>query len=232
MGKKTLGILGGMGPQATADLFQRIIDLTKAEKDQEHMDIIIEDLPQIPDRIGAILGDAESPFPKLLAGARNLERAGAEVIVMPCITAHYYWKDLKDAISVPFLNMLDVAASASADRFGKATAGILCSAATNRTGLMADALQKQGIPYLVPEEAQQQEISEIILAVKAKQPTEPLWQRMLPIIRSMQERGAAYFVLACTELPILGRGRTEAPLIDSTSELAAAAIRACGYETV
>ena len=90
-GKKTIGILGGMGPEATVNLFNLIVSLTKAEKDNEHIPIIIINNPKIPDRTDAIINDRESPLPSLIKAAQKLEKVGADFIVMPCITAHYYY---------------------------------------------------------------------------------------------------------------------------------------------
>jgi len=230
--KKILGILGGMGPQATIDLFQRIVDLTKAETDQQHLRIVVDNYPQIPDRIAAVLAGGEDPLPALLEAAQNLERCGAGCIVIPCVTAHFFLPRLAELISVPILNMPELVAQACGRQFPNAVAGLLCSAATAKSGLFGQALERQGVAFLLPEEQEQQEISRLILAVKAKGDPEALWQRLLPIIRSLRERGADYLALACTELPVIARGHEEIPLIDATGELARAAIRFCGYETV
>lgn len=88
---KVIGILGGMGPEATAELFLRIIKATPAQRDQDHLRVIVDNNPKIPDRTAAILGEGQSPLPEMVRTARNLERAGVDFIVMPCNTAHYYY---------------------------------------------------------------------------------------------------------------------------------------------
>ena len=100
MKEKIIGILGGMGPEATADLFYKIIKLTPAKKDQEHLRIIIDNNPKIPDRTKAILYKGENPLPELIKTAQNLEKAGANFIIMPCNTAHYYHHEIQKIINI------------------------------------------------------------------------------------------------------------------------------------
>ena len=105
--KKTIGILGGMGPEATARLFQLIIDHTQADTDEDHIPVIIHNEPRIPDRTEAILGRGPSPLPALIDAAVRLQAAGAQLILMPCHTAHHYHPDIVVHLQVPFLNMIE-----------------------------------------------------------------------------------------------------------------------------
>jgi len=109
--KRVIGILGGMGPAATLALYERILALTSAECDQDHLHVIIDSNPKIPDRTAAILGDGESPLPAMIEGARTLERAGANVLVIPCNTAHHWLADLQKAVSIPIIDMINETAS-------------------------------------------------------------------------------------------------------------------------
>jgi len=111
MPEKIIGILGGMGPEATIDLFYKIIKFTPAEKDQEHLRIIIDNNPKIPDRTNAILGTGKDPLPELITTAKNLEKAGADFIIMPCNTAHYFISKIQKNISIPILNMIQETAN-------------------------------------------------------------------------------------------------------------------------
>src|SRR4030042_3354613 len=116
MPEKIIGILGGMGPEATIDLFYKIIKSTPAEKDQDHLRIIIDNNPKIPDRTAAILGKAEDPLPALQETAQNLEKAGADFIIIPCNTAHYFLSSIQESVNIPVLNMLEETAKETKKR--------------------------------------------------------------------------------------------------------------------
>ena len=110
MTKKSIGILGGMGPLATADLFRKIVLMTKAERDSDHIRIYIDDNCFIPDRTGAILRGGESPLPQMRDSLSKLQACGADCIIMPCNTAHYFLPELKKDASVPFISILEATA--------------------------------------------------------------------------------------------------------------------------
>lgn len=103
---KTIGILGGMGPQASADLYQKIIKYTKATRDQDHIPVLLYSWPQIADRTASILNQTDEALPQLIEGARRLEQAGADYLAIACITAHYYIEQVRESVSIPVLNML------------------------------------------------------------------------------------------------------------------------------
>ena len=104
---KTLGIIGGLGPMASAYLLRLIIEMTDAKTDQEHLDVILFDRPQVPDRTAYILDRTKpSPLPSMRDTAQTLERLGAGVICAPCVTSHYFYKELQESVSVPFLHMV------------------------------------------------------------------------------------------------------------------------------
>ncbi|HET6780529.1 MAG TPA: amino acid racemase, partial [bacterium] len=115
MGEKVIGVLGGLGPWATLDLFEKILTLTPAAKDQDHLRLIIDNNPKIPDRSPAILGTGEDPTPALVETARNLERAGADFIVIPCNTAHFFYDAVRRAVSIPVLHIMDEVAASAGD---------------------------------------------------------------------------------------------------------------------
>ncbi len=230
--KKTLGILGGMGPLATADLFHKITVLTKAASDQEHIHVLIDSDPSIPDRTDALLHGGQDPLPKMTASLRNLERAGAECIVMPCNTAHGFLQALQARTSLPILNMPALTAARCRELYGDRQACILATSGTLETGIYHRALQEQGVPFLTPEKYEEEILMHLIYdVVKASKPLQPekeTWQHLLDSLRAV---GAEYFLLACTELPILAEGlAVPGPFVDPTAELARAAILFCGYE--
>ena len=232
MMKKRLGILGGMGPMATADLYRKVVELTDADNDYGHIRVIIDSNTAIPDRTAAILSGGADPLPEMLSATNNLVSCGAECIIMPCNTAHYFLPELQAQISVPILDMTKIAAQKSAELYPGKTAAILATRGTLATGVYARALEDCGVEYIVPDEKEQSTlmylIYEVVKASRPLSPEKPLWSSLLDGLR---EKGADYFLLACTELPILsGYLAIPGPFVDCTEELAKAAITYCGYE--
>ena len=229
--KKSIGILGGMGPLATADLFRKIVEMTDAESDRDHIRIYIDDHAQIPDRTAAILSGGEDPLPYMKESLRKLISCGADCIIMPCNTAHFFLPALQKESTVPFLSILEETAKAASVRFPGETAGLLATKGTLSAGLYQHAFEEQGLAYLTPDEEEQDALMRVIYdGVKAGAPTEQYREDMERVIAQMQENGASYFVLGCTELPIaadLLELRIQA--VDPTAELARAAISYAGY---
>ena len=229
--KKTIGILGGMGPLATADLFQKITLLTEAETDRDHIRVYIDSNVNIPDRTAAILNGGPDPVPEMASALRHLEACGADCVIMPCNTAHYFLPRLQAMTELPFLSMLEATAKTCAKRFPGQTAAILATKGTLATGLYETALDAQGVRCLVPDAGEQDVLMHLIYdIVKASKPLEPeqdAWQALLDGLRA---RDADYFILGCTELPIIADTLPQpGPFVDPTAELAKAAIRFCGY---
>ena len=230
--KKTIGILGGMGPLATADLFYKITTLTKASCDCDHIRVYIDSNAAIPDRTAAILHGGADPVEEMASALRNLEACGADCVIMPCNTAHYFIPQLEKRTKLPILNMLTITAESCAKHYPGKTAAILATDGTIQTGLYDRALEEAGVPYLHPRREEQAAVMHMVYdVVKASLPILPeadTWTRMLDTLRT---QGADYFILGCTELPILAETLpAEGPFIDPTTELAKAAIRYCGYE--
>ncbi len=228
--KKTIGILGGMGPMATADLFQKITALTDAAGDNEHIRVYIDSNASIPDRTAAILDGGEDPVPAMADALRHLELCGADCVVMPCNTAHYFLPRLEPLTRLPFLSMIEVSAAACRERFPGKAVGILATTGTLSAGLYQDALAAAGVPFLVPDEGEREALMEVIYqGVKAGAPPESYRESFLSVTEGMAVRGAACFLLACTELPLAVRELgLDLPCVDPTEELAKAAIRFCG----
>ena len=230
--KKTIGILGGMGPLATADFYRKIVEHTAADNDNGHIRVYIDSNSAIPDRTAAILSGGADPVPEMLSALRNLEKCGADCIVMPCNTAHYFLPRLQEQTSLPILNMPELAAKRCGELFPGGKACILATNGTLDSGVYCRALEKSSVPYLLPDTEERTALMHLIYdVVKGGLPLKPeesLWQTMLD---SLRDKGADYFVLACTELPILADAYADpGPYVDSTLELAAAAIRFCGFE--
>lgn len=229
--KKTIGILGGMGPLATADLFHKIIAATKAEGDNDHIRVFIDSNSAIPDRTGAILFGGEDPVPEMRSALRNLEKCGADCIIMPCNTAHYFLPRLRALTKTPILSMPEITAERCAELYPGKRAAILGTMGTLQTGLYDAALEKRGVPYLLPDREQQAELMRLIYdVVKAGKPLPPEKTGWSLLLRGLRKRGAEYFILACTELPILASALSDpGPFVDPTAELARAAVIFCGY---
>lgn len=224
MHKNTVGILGGMGPEATADLFLKIIKCTPARKDQDHLRVVIDNNPAIPDRTAAILRGGEDPRPALTSTAKNLEMAGADFIVIPCNTAHFFYDAIAGAVSIPVLHMMNETADNLIER-GLLKVGLLASDGTIESGLYHRALESRGIEVIVPEPEKQQMVMKAIYGVKSgefEKPTQYVRQVSGELIR----HGAKAIIAGCTEIPlILKDGDLEMPVVDATMVLAKAAVR-------
>ena len=230
--KKTIGILGGMGPLATADLFRKIVVMTKADSDNDHIRIFIDNNAAIPDRTAAILRGGKDPTEEMASALRNLEKCGADCIVVPCNTAHYFIPRLQEMTDIPIMNMLEITAREAAKRFPGKKGAILATTGTLSTGLYDRALAAAGVDTVVPDEAQRKTLMYLIYdVVKASRPLGEAAETWAGLLDELRGRGADYFILGCTELPILADSLdAPGPFIDPTAELAAAAIRFCGYE--
>ncbi len=229
--KKALGILGGMGPLATADLFKKLVLLTDAACDGDHIRIYIDNDPAIPDRTAAILSGGEDPLPEMERALRTLERCGAECVVLPCNTAHYFLPQLQARTALPILSMLDATAEACVRAYPGRRAGILATRGTLATGLYDRALAAKGIGCVLPDEPGKEALMRAIYeGVKKGAELGPMRADLLSLLERMTAWGADYFVLACTELPIV-REVLDLPgeFVDPTVELAKAAIRFCGH---
>jgi len=216
-----------MGPWATLDFFEKILRLTPAKTDQEHLRVIIDNNPKIPDRSPAIVGTGEDPTPALVAGARTLQQAGADVIVIPCNTAHYFYERVQNAVSIPVLHIMEeVAATAREEVPTARVLGILATAAAVSSGLYARACARRGIEVVNPDPSGQQVVNRAIYGVKGGQMGPEITAGLKKIADGLVGRGAQALVLGCTELPfVLKPQDVRVPLLDSNQILARAAVR-------
>ena len=227
MPEKIIGILGGMGPEATIDLFYKIIKSTPAEKDQDHLRIIIDNNPKIPDRTTAILGKGEDPLPALQETARNLEKAGADFIIIPCNTAHYYISQIQESVNIPILNMIEETAKETQQRTPQIKKiGLLASMGTYKMEIYHQHFKKFNIEVISPEEKDKEEVMKVIYAVKAGDLSEKGKKNIIQIAQKLIDKGAEAIIAGCTEIPlILKEGDVPVPLIDPTKVLAEIAIQ-------
>ncbi len=226
--KKTIGIIGGMGPMATCDLMKKIIDNTDAPCDQAHLRICVDSNTNIPDRTAAILGGGADPRPEMIKSAVALQEMGADVLIVPCNTAHFFLPDVQKCVDIPILNMLQETARALYDQ-GVRTAAVLATDGTVRSGLYDAALKEKGITPVYPDPDEQKMIMSIIYDyVKAGKPY-PHADRVRAMQTHLLEQGVQTMILGCTELPVaFAQWDTVIPTADPTRFLARAAIRYAG----
>ncbi|MBR2186007.1 MAG: amino acid racemase [Lachnospiraceae bacterium] len=226
MDKKKLGIIGGMGPLATAYFYEKIIERTEASCDQDHIVTYIISDPEIPKRVEYILGESElSPGPHMSDIAVKLQDMGADIIVMPCVTAHFFYKEISEKLTVRMLNILDETTAVLKDR-GIKSAGILATRATVKSGILQNALEEGGIASVTPDEAEAEEISRIIFS-EIKTGKRADLDSLYRIMDNMRERGAETCLIACTDLSAALGGSREGKFTDLLDILADAAVREC-----
>ncbi len=227
MPEKIIGILGGMGPEATIDLFYKIIKFTPAEKDQDHLRIIIDNNPKIPDRTAAILGKGEDPLPALQESARNLEKAGADFIIIPCNTAHYFLPLIQESVKIPILNMIEETTKETQKRISPIQkVGLLASIGIYETEIYHQHFKKFNIEVISPEEKDKEEVMKAIYAVKAGNLSKGIKKSILKIAQELIDKGAEAIIAGCTEIPlILKEGDASVPIIDPTQILAKIAVQ-------
>jgi len=227
MKEKTIGILGGMGPEATLDLYRRILLHTPARNDQEHLHVIIDSNSKIPSRNEAVLHGGADPTPMQCASARTLEKAGVDFIIMPCNSAHIFLPALRQSVSIPFLSIVDATIEALLQQAPHTKCvGLLSTPAVAARRVYADPLQALGIETLVPDAAGQEEVYGVISSVKAGNKSAQVSARLKAQADILIALGAQAIFLACTELPlVLGQADLEVPVLDTLETLAVAAVR-------
>jgi len=227
MADKIIGIMGGMGPEATIDLFQKIVAATPAKTDQEHLRIIIDNNPKIPSRQAAALEGGEDPTPLLVSTARNLEKAGADFLVMPCNAAHIFYQAVAESVRIPVLHIADETVAEAIRRFPDLkTVGMLASTATIQLRLYHDRFEAKGVAAISPSESEQERVQAAIFSVKAGNKGSEVRKAVRDVGESLAAKGAQLLVTACTELPlVLQDGDASVPVLDPTLCLALAAVR-------
>ncbi len=199
--KPRLGILGGMGPQATQIFYQRILDRTDAERDQEHLPTLILSDTEMPDRTTAILsGKGETVYQRLLDDARLLQRSGCTAIAIPCNTSHYFVDKLQSELSVPILHMVRETCKALAAR-GCKRVGILATDGTVQTGLYQTECAAQGFEAVAPDPATQALVMSIIYD-EIKKGEKGSREKFAAIDRALRAMGCDAAILGCTELSV------------------------------
>ena len=232
--KKTIGIIGGMGSEATSDLFRSIVDQTRASRDRDHIPIIVFNNPSIPDRSDFILGKGPDPVPFLVESARKLESWGANFLVMPCNTAHYFIESIRNAVSIPLINMIEESANWVLQAYPNlSTIGLVSTLGIYKTEVYSKFYKEKGLEIIVPDEDKRQNIMNAIYGdhgIKAGYKKEAA-KLVQPALDQLLDHGAQAIITGCTELPlILDFLKIPVPLINPTKILAKKSIEIVGGE--
>lgn len=225
---KKLGVIGGLGPMATALYMQMMIEMTEAETDQQHIEMIVYNCPQIPDRTGYILGKSKSsPVTKMIEIGKKLVDEGAELITFPCVTANYFYPELSQGIGAPILNIVDEACSYFKEHQIK-NIGLLATSGTVASGIFQDAFARAELNLILPDEEGQRDIMCVIYDnVKANQPVD--MGRFHGVAEQLQGNGAEIIILGCTELSVVQENyNIGAGYLDLMRLMARNAVQYCG----
>ena len=226
--RKILGVIGGLGPIATAHFMELVINMTDVQTDQEHLPMIVYNMPFVPDRTAYILDNTkENPLPTMLEIGQALHRQGASCVAIPCMTAHYFYGELESGIPVPLVNgVAQTVAHLKANGIKKV--GIMATDGTVRSGIFHRELLAQGLEPIVPGEAAQADVMHLIFNnVKAGKPAE--MNRFFTAAEDLRQQGAEAIILGCTELSLIKRDEAIGPgFIDAMEVLARESLRTCG----
>jgi aspartate racemase len=229
--EKIVGVLGGLGPGATVDFFGKLIQKTDARRDPDHLRILIDNNPKIPDRNKAIAGTGPSPVPELVRSARALERAGADFIVIPCVTVHVFHDALQARIRVPVLHIIDeIVAAIRRRKPAIRRLGLVATNSTIRVGLFQRAFARTRVELLIPrDEVLTNDIMKAVYAIKATGPGEEARRLVRRVCEGLIDRGAEAILAGCTEIPlVLQNGDLAVPIVDALTILAESTIRFAG----
>lgn len=223
----TLGIIGGLGPIATAYFMELIIQMTDAARDQEHLPMIVYNSPKIPDRTSYILGNSkENPVWDMVRIGQKLAKEGVACIGIPCITAHYFHKELSENIPVPIIHAIQETGMELKNNRIK-SAGIMATEGTVHSRIFQDELEKMGIEAFIPEERYQKLVTELIYKeVKAGKPID--LDKFQKVSAHLREQGAQVVILGCTELSLIKKDFLIGPgYLDAMEILAQRCILRC-----
>jgi aspartate racemase len=240
MSKKTIGILGGMGPEATLDCFAKIIKNTPAQRDQDHLRVVIDSNPAVPDRTAAIVEEGPSPVPMIVEGCHALEKAGADFIIIPCVSAHFFLAEIQKQVDLPIISIFDaVAENIIRDYPQIKTVGLLGTTGTVKGGLFQKRLAREKIKTVVPDEIVQSTIMRAIYDIKNTAPQRARGEITADLVaaaeglKANKPDGARAIIAGCTEIPLaLGQKDLSLPYFDSLTILARAAILRAGVTPV
>jgi aspartate racemase len=221
-GELVVGVIGGLGPEATLDFFGKVLVHSKAKKDQDHIHLIIENNPKTPNRNDAIAGKGISPGPALAAMATALDRAGADFIVMACNTAHAFENAIRAATPKPFISLInEVVDEVRGSHPDAKRVGLLAAQGCLDAGIYHTAFAKQGVEVLNLAEKSQARFMELLYRIKSGERGADIRRAMQELGEELIAAGAEILIAGCTEVPlVLASGENTRPLVDSTDVLA------------
>jgi len=231
--QNVVGVLGGMGPDATVDFMAKVIALTDADCDQDHVRMLVDHNPHVPDRQHAILGDGEDPGPVLAAMAAQLEASGAGFLVMPCNTAYVFEDDILAATSVPLISIITESIAAVRERASAASSiGILATDGCLKSCIYQAGIEAAGMTAVLPTAGELEQTMVLIEAIKAGRHGKAAAAGMKSLASGLVSRGADAIIAGCTEIPlVLHDGDVHVPLVSSTDALALKTVKlATGIE--
>lgn len=226
---KRLGVIGGQGPMATAYFMQRVVEMSVGEVDQDHIEMIIHNIPSVPDRTGYILGvqGCENPAPALSKIANDLKQQNVELIAMPCNTAHYFYNEITEGLGVKVLHVIrDTVNYLHERKISKV--GIMATDGTVQTGLFQKEIETAGMVAVLPDTPHQKLIMEVIYEqVKKGKPIQG--DNLRKVKEYLNSQGAEVVVIGCTELSVAKRDIDFGPgCIDALDVLAMCSVKECG----
>lgn len=220
-----VGVIGGMGPVATVQYMARVQALTPAARDQDHLRLIVDCNPHVPDRNAAATAGGPSPAQVLAGMAKGLERSGAQMLAMPCNAAHAYAPEIQAAVSIPFLNLIDAVCDQAAA--AAPSVGLLAADGCREAGLYQNGLSRRGVEAILCGETEQAAFMQLLYRIKAGDHSSEVRTRMRELAEDLIERGAQAIVAGCTEVPlVLGPADVPVPFADSIEILAARTVEA------
>lgn len=225
---KTLGVIGGLGPMATAFFMQMVIEMTEADSDQEHIEMLVHSCPGIPDRTGYILGhSSDNPVLRMIEIGKELAALKAEVIAIPCITANYFYREITEAVPVPVINTIEEIRDYLVSS-GVHSAGLMATSGTVQSRLFQDAFAGSGCDLLVPQKERQEDVMHLIYKnIKASKPVD--LNRFFGVSKDLRAEGAEVIILGCTELSMIRRDFCiGGGYLDAMQLLAKCSVERCG----
>lgn len=222
MNRKTIGILGGMGPYATVAFFQKLLDLTSAKKDWDHLRIIIDNNPHIPSRSRYFIYDEESPVEGMVNSCRKLQQYPVDVIAIPCNSACYFIEEVQQNIDIPILNIIEITSNLLASKYPKVRkVAVLGGAITYNKKTYENFLKKNNIEYIHHDKKFQIIVENLIEKIKLNDISEELREEFYNLLEQLKDLyGIHGVILGCTEFGCLMDLKTSIKIVDSSTELA------------
>jgi len=219
---KLVGIIGGMGPDATVDFMSQILQVTPATTDQDHVHMVVENNPRIPSRQAAMRGEGQSPGPAIAAIAARLEAMGAEFLVMPCNLAHAWQSDIEAAITIPFISIVEESVRSALQRSGDDSAvGLMTTPGCFTAGLYQQALAESGRPVIMQTPEELAEAMSLVEQIKSGNRSQEIASGLRALANKLVDRGAKVLIAACTEFPlVLDESMFDVAFVSSTDVLA------------